>query len=79
MAISANADPAVVSPTKIVFAWRPVWGWDFRKQCHRMIWLERVIRFTPLGMFHEYQTYAASEYEHHDKHGRYSWQSGDFY
>jgi hypothetical protein len=74
-AIENNEDPAIVSPTKIIFAWRPVYGYDWQKHEHCWIFWQRVIRFTPLGMFHEYQTYVGSEYKYRDKHGRNSWQT----
>lgn len=69
-AVETNADPAVVSPSRTWFAWRPVFGWDYRRRYHRFIWLERVIWFRPLGLLNEYFTYAGSEEELHDKHGR---------
>lgn len=74
LAIATNADPAVVSPSGTHFAWRPVTGWDYEMKCHRRLWLEKVIWFRPLGLLTEYSTYAGSEQEFHDKHGRYSWQ-----
>jgi hypothetical protein len=73
-AIATNADPAVVSPSGVKFAWAPVSGWDYASRTHRQLWLERVIWFRPLGLLNEYSTYAGSEREFHDKHGRYSWQ-----
>lgn len=74
IAIATKADPAVVSPTKTVFAWRPVYGWDVKTECFRKLWLEWVVRFRPLGLLSEYSAYKGSETEFLDRHGRYSWQ-----
>ena len=72
-ALASGADPKVISPTKIIYKWLPVRGYDHQKRDHG--WIRgKLIRFTPLGMFHEYQTYAGSEEEYRDKHGHYSWQ-----
>ena len=60
-ALVTNADPAVVSPSGTWFAWRPVYGWDYHRKCHRMIWLEKVAWFRPLGLLTEYFTAAGSE------------------
>lgn len=76
-AIETNADPRIVSPSGTSFAWIPVFGWDHITKSHRKIWMERVIWFRPLGLFTEYSTYAGSEQEFHDKHGRYSWEAAD--
>ena len=76
-AINSGLDPAVVSPTVVLFCIRPVWGWDNEKRKFRWIWFEKVVRFGPFSLLNEYQTYAGSEKEHLDKHGRYSWQETD--
>jgi hypothetical protein len=73
-AVETNADPAVVSPSGIKFALFPVFGWDYVTRKHRRLWLEQVIWFRALGLLTEYFTYAGSEREFKDKHGRYSWQ-----
>jgi len=74
LAMATKADPRVVSPQGTMFAWRPVYGWDYRTQSHRKLWLEKVIWFRPLGLLTEYSAYAGSEYEFRDLHGRYSWE-----
>lgn len=74
LAVTTNADPKVVSPTDVVFAWLPVFGWDHILRRHRRLWLERVVRFRPLRILTEYSTYAGSGREFHDKHGRHSWE-----
>jgi hypothetical protein len=74
-AVATNADPAVVSPSGVAFAWFPVWGWDYVARRHRRLWWEKIIWFAPLGLLIEYSTYAGSEREFHAKHGRYSWES----
>jgi hypothetical protein len=73
-AIATNADPAIVSPSGTRFAWTRVWGWDHVTRQHRWLWMERVIWFRPLDLLTEYATYAGSEKEFYNKHGRYSWQ-----
>ncbi len=61
IAVGLNLDPAIVSPEDVKFAWFPVYGWDYVAETHRMLWLEKVIRFRPLGLISEYFTYAGSE------------------
>jgi len=74
-AIQSNADPKKMSPSGTCFAWRPVYGWDYKLGDSRWIWLERVNWFKPLGLLTEYKTYAGSETEYRAKHGKYSWES----
>lgn len=73
-AIATGADPKIVSPSGTRFAWRSVYGWDYQQNRSRRLWLEKVNWFRPLGLLTEYFTYAGSEKEFRDKHGRYSWE-----
>jgi hypothetical protein len=73
-AIMFKADPKVVSPSGRMFAWFPVYGWDYQRQCRRRLWLEKVIWLNALRLGYEYFTYAGSESEFYEKHGRYSWE-----
>jgi hypothetical protein len=47
-------DPRYQSREGRLFAWRPVWGWDYEAKCHKWLWLEEVTWFVPLGLFTEY-------------------------
>lgn len=74
IAITTNADPAIVSPEGVKFAWAPVFGWDHITRTHRSLWMEWVIWFRPLGLLTEYSSYEGSEKKFYDNHGYYSWQ-----
>jgi len=73
-AIATNADPSIVSPSGTCFAWRPIYGWNHKTRSRTRLWLQNIIWFRPLGLLTEYSSYAGSEREFRDRHGRYSWQ-----